>query len=351
MCTAADILTNLPDRPLATDRFELPPDIPISLIGTNAAWFTVARDADAIMIRPTEPLPCRCLIRPAALFQQNRGFPDVNTVMGRLLFLPGATEPQRYLPFTRDSHRQFRELFLSVEGTPDDDLFASATRWKNDEAIARRLLAAAGVPWEGLPEVDVEQLVAFEPWQQPLEGCVLNALAQWTATRGRYVIEIGSLRGLSATMLARALRDAKSTAMLISVDPHFEQPHNHSQVRLALSQIGEENRLVQVPCGSDEAWRLLRPGTASLIFVDGDHSCRQVVADFNNYRELLAPGGCMVFHDYGYGQHNGRPDVVPGVRPAVDEYIMSAEEFRPLLLAHTLFAFVKQGVSRSAKGG
>jgi hypothetical protein len=73
----------------------------------------------------------------------------------------------------------------------------------------------------------------------------------------------------------------------------------------------------------------------------GDHSYPQVVADFANYRDLVAPGGCIVFHDYGYGAHNGRPDVVPDVRRAIDEHVLPAGGFRPLLLAHTLFALVK----------
>jgi len=49
----------------------------------------------------------------------------------------------------------------------------------------------------------------------------------------------------------------------------------------------------------------------------------------------------MVFHDYGYGSHNGREDVVPGVRPAIDEHVIPHAEFTPLLLGHTLFALMK----------
>ncbi len=71
------------------------------------------------------------------------------------------------------------------------------------------------------------------------------------------------------------------------------------------------------------------------------HSYDQALADFNRCRELLAPGGCMVFHDYGFGKHHGQPDFHPGVTRTIDEHVLNDSDFRPLLLAHTLFAFVK----------
>lgn len=341
MTTAARPLPQRIPPAQAVLRHTLPVAAPVALIGAQAGWFAAERDGDALLIRPTRPVERRCVIRPVALFDHGR-FPGANTVMGRLLFLPGATEPQRYTPFTLDPQRRFRELLLLVEATPEDDLFSSVTRWRNHEQAAAMLLAAADVPWSGLTEQDREELATGEPWYQPLEGCVLHALAQWSAPRGRCVVEIGSLRGQSAAMLARALRGAGSRAHLVSIDPHSDQPLNRDHVRLALAAIGEDRRLVQIASTSDEAAGLLRPGSASLIFIDGDHAREQVAADFRNYRDALAPGGCLVFHDYGYGAHNGREDDVPGVRPAVDEYVMSDEEFRPVLLGHAMMAFVKR---------
>ncbi len=314
-----------------------------TLIGEGADWFTLDRHAGTVSIRPSRPIPRRCTMRPAALFRRGLGFPDVNTLMGRLLFARGAVDPQTYRPFTLDPDRSIRELFLLTEATPDDDLFASVARWRNYEAVAGRLLMAAEVPWNGLTAKEIDDLVDSEPWHQPLEGCVLHALTQWTHKLGCCVIEIGTFRGQSLAMLARSLDGVSSDSSLISIDPHSECPMNRDHVRVALSSIRLERHLIQFCCTSDEAWRMLRPGCASLVFVDGDHSYGQVVADFENYRELLAPGGCLVFHDYGYGLHNGQPDVVPDVRPAIDDHVMSAGGFRPLLLAHTLLAFVKQG--------
>ena len=316
-------------------------DMPVTLVGNEGEWFNIACDGDSVIVNPRQPLPRRCTIRPAALFQEDRGFPDVNTVMGRLVFAGGATEPQRYRPFTRDHHRTLKELFLPVETMPEDDWPVSATRWRNWAKIAGRLCDAAGVSWSGLRSEEVDKLVRFVPWREPLEGCMLHALAQWTQKAGQCVIEIGSFRGRSISMLALALRAAGSDALILSVDPHSREPHNQAHVRTALAQLDEERRLVQFRCGSDQAARIIGRKTASLIFIDGDHSYQQVEADFANYRDLLAPGGCMVFHDYGYGNHTGLPEADPDVRPAIDQHVMTAKDFRPLLLAHTQFAFQK----------
>jgi len=318
-------------------------DAPVALIGQAGAWFAIEKDEDAILVTPRQSLPCRCTIRVAALFEQDRGFFDANTVMGRLNFPRGATETQRYVPYTHDPQRSLRELFLPVETMPEDDWPVSVGRWRNYQAIAKRLLASAGVSWGGLIPEEIDALVANVVWPEPLEGCLLHALVQRFHSVGDCVVEIGSFRGRSATALAMGLAGVSSPAKIVSIDPHLEHPHNVDHVRIALAQIGEGDRLVQFRGTSGEAHKLIRPESASLVFVDGDHSYEQVVADFENYRGIVAPGGCLVFHDYGYGDHNRREEADPGVRRAVDQHVMTANDFTPLLLGHTQFAFTKRG--------
>ena len=271
------------------------------------------------------------------MFRHKHGYPELKTVMGRLLFPRGATEDQRYRPFTQDSDLTLREIFIPIETMPADDWPTSRERWANLELVAKRLLSTVEIPWSGLAERDLDELTEFVMWPDLVEGCILHALAQWNARLGECVIEVGSLRGRSASVMANALRSVESNAKIISVDPHTEQPHNLEHVRLALRQIGEERRLVQVTAPSDQGHKLLRPGIASLIFIDGDHSYEQALADFENFRSLLAPGGCMAFHDYGYGAHNGLPELHAGVGKTVREHVLTSGDFEPLLLAHTLF--------------
>ncbi len=330
------------ERPPAQPvQHRLPADVPVSLIGPHASWFTVRRQDRLLRIAPTEPLSRRCVVRPAALFQHGRGFPDVNTVMGKLLFAGSAAEAQAYEPYTLDEQRRFRELMLLVEASPDDELPSCAARWRNYESVAKRLLGAADVVWSGLSDRDLCELVDEEAWHQPVEGCVLHALAEIAGALGQCVIEVGSLKGQSLAMLGRGLRAAGSGAHLVSIDPHIEQPHNREAVRHNLARIGEQKRLVQFQCTSDEAAAMIAPQSCGLVFIDGDHAYSQVVADFKSYAPLLARGGILAFHDYGYGPHNGREDVVPGVRPAIDALVMSHPDFEPLLLAHTLIVFRK----------
>jgi len=332
------------ERPGTTpQQIPLPLDkIAVSPIGQPASWFRIEKQSGAISLQPTRPLPRRCTIRPAALFQQARGFPEVNAVMGRLVFANATETPQTYRAFTHDPQRTLCELFLPMEAGPDDDWPNSAARWSNFQAVAKRLLTVAKISWEGLTPRDVAELVEFIHWEEPFEGCVLHALAQWAHRRGECLIEIGSRRGRSLSMLAMALRGVDAQSLLFSVDPHVECPHNRDHARLALRHIGEEDRLVQFSCTSDRAARLIGREVASLIFIDGDHSHAQVLADFRNYVDLLAPGGCLLFHDYGFGNHNGLPEAQPDVRKAVDAQVFGHPGLTPLLLSHTLLAFVKE---------
>ncbi|MCO6437862.1 MAG: class I SAM-dependent methyltransferase [Phycisphaerae bacterium] len=330
----------------------------MSLVGQGGAWFSIEKQDEAVVVRPRAPLSRRCTIRVAALFEHEgdakgtareqwhtggAGHCSVSTVMGRVAFARGAHEPQVYRPYTLDPRRKLRELYFPVEAMPDDEWQASIPRWQNYQAVAKRLLIQAGIQWRGLDRQELEELTLHVPYPEPVEGCVLHALTQWSAEAGECVVEIGSFHGRSLTMLAMALRGLESESPLISVDPHMEHPWNRDHVRLSMRQLGEENRLVQFVCGADQAARLLRPGTASMVFIDGDHAYEQVLADYENYRELVAPGGVMAFHDFDFSDHNGLPALHPGVRRTIEGHVMRDGSFRPLLLAHTLFAFVKQG--------
>ena len=112
-------------------------------IGQPAGCLSFECQNDAVSVRPIGPMPRRCTIRPAALFHQERGFPDVNTVMGRLVFSRGSTDAQSFRPFTRDPQRRLCELYFPTEAMPEDDWPASASRWSNCQAVAKRLLGAA----------------------------------------------------------------------------------------------------------------------------------------------------------------------------------------------------------------
>ncbi len=57
----------------------------------------------------------------------------------------------------------------------------------------------------------------------------------------------------------------------------------------------------QDPAIVEQAFEL---GPYEFIFIDGDHTYGSVRADWENYREMVAPGGVFAFHDT---QHIGDP--------------------------------------------
>lgn len=56
-----------------------------------------------------------------------------------------------------------------------------------------------------------------------------------------------------------------------------------------------------------------------ILFIDGDHSKRGVIFDFENYNEFVNPGGFIVFDDYEDFEYS------PEVRVAVDEIVKNID--------------------------
>lgn len=61
----------------------------------------------------------------------------------------------------------------------------------------------------------------------------------------------------------------------------------------------------------------LIPGPIDFAFIDGLHTYEGVVADIAAYAPRMAPGGVMIFNDYGSHKHTG-------VMRAVDEFVARA---------------------------
>ncbi|MCH7926129.1 MAG: hypothetical protein IIC51_11395 [Planctomycetes bacterium] len=133
-------------------------DVQILPVGQPAAWLDIKRQGDSVVLRPHGPMPKRCTIRPAALFSQDRGFPDVSTVMGRLTFPRGSTSKQSYRAYTCDPQRGLRELFFPVEAMPDEGEVEVRMRstFEHNRAFARGIAVSnyrdelAGVSWGNL---------------------------------------------------------------------------------------------------------------------------------------------------------------------------------------------------------
>jgi cephalosporin hydroxylase len=69
-----------------------------------------------------------------------------------------------------------------------------------------------------------------------------------------------------------------------------------------------------------------------LFFIDGDHSKTGVLNDYNNYKDIIAEGGIIVFDNYGH------PSAWTEVKPAVDSIKFQEDGFE--VIGRYLHSFV-----------
>ena len=126
----------------------------------------------------------------------------------------------------------------------------------------------------------------------------------------RSVVEIGTAGGWTTLALALADPDRRVT----SFDP-TSWPTRERYVRLVSAAARERVEFVKA-LGADGA--VTFSGTADLVFIDGAHDRESTIAHMEAWSPLLAPGGVVVFHDYGN-------EAWPGVAEAVRDLGLTGE--------------------------
>jgi predicted O-methyltransferase YrrM len=149
------------------------------------------------------------------------------------------------------------------------------------------------------------------------EAALLYRLARHVSP-GAVVAEIGRFKGGSTLLLASALPEG---AELWSYDLHvalradLTGPELDRDLTAALERFGLSDRVHLLV--ADSRLAAPPPRLCELVFVDGDHSYEGARADYVRWREQVAPGGHLLFHDAvdtrGYGNH------YPGVVRLMDE--------------------------------
>ena len=76
---------------------------------------------------------------------------------------------------------------------------------------------------------------------------------------------------------------------------HRTRPDAFEHARL--EPAGDDHQRTIDRCGDDRARVLERATKIDMLFIDGDHSLDACRADFDGYREWLAPSGIVIFHD------------------------------------------------------
>jgi predicted O-methyltransferase YrrM len=121
--------------------------------------------------------------------------------------------------------------------------------------------------------------------------------------------EIGRFRGGSTVITAAALADG-AELWSYDISSTFD-----ADLERALERLGLRDR-VRLVVG-DSTTVELPPAPLRVLFVDGDHTYEGAKRDYERWRDLLAVGGDLLFHDAvdtgGYGNH------YPGIARLVAE--------------------------------
>jgi predicted O-methyltransferase YrrM len=302
-----------------------------------------------ISIQPTGALERRTDLLPVAVWDVSSPhgpYKELNVMMGRLHFSPGAQAPKVYQPFSHDEFRRLRALYLTAETS------AGFIEEKRDLAAVVQHFAGTVLPQPlagGLPSAPSIFTDVATPFERTTgqtdfpELAWLYILARCRADRDRSVLEIGSYQGRSACVLAAALRDETPAAHVISVDPHGDVSQHRDIVRLNVETTGEVVRLIQIQDSAENLGTLFAPDAVSMVFVDGDHSYDAVARDIECADRWLRAGGWIVFHDYWPQEHvkyEVEPRLIETVRAIRDSGIL-ATGYRPLGAVKATIAYQK----------
>lgn len=111
------------------------------------------------------------------------------------------------------------------------------------------------------------------------------------AMQPKWILETGTRLGMSAAQLAVGCPSAK--VITLDIDPHSKNRFSDDPNLKTLSNV------IPITADSRKAMSLFPAECKQfdLIYLDSDHTYDVVAPEFRIYREMLAPGGVMVFDD------------------------------------------------------
>jgi len=178
----------------------------------------------------------------------------------------------------------------------------------------------------------------FGGWLTEAEGIFLYALAARGPCNGA-VVEIGSNRGKSTALLARAAQ-AAGRERIHAIDPH--RGGTEAEFCANLAREGLDDWVVPHVAKSQElvhAWR----EPIRLLFIDGLHTYEGVRADYADWTPFVVAGGVIALHDTFQWD---------GPRRVVEETIVGARDTYLVGIVDSLTAVRKlprQGIARRAQ--
>ncbi|GEM_PF-1903649 len=146
-----------------------------------------------------------------------------------------------------------------------------------------------------------------------VDEAVVNLLYSLTRLiRPKVAVEIGTAKGNAAIAIGQALKD-NGHGILYTIDP--EDQH---LVHIAIRKSGLRKWIKYIVDYSYNIIPKLGLEKFDLVFIDGDHRYEHVLKDFNLIKDLITPGGVIVFHDVNLKHFDGPRRVVEQIRNGSD---------------------------------
>lgn len=200
--------------------------------------------------------------------------------------------------------------------------------------------------------IDIDQVKGF---LDPLEGAALYAAAKESGSKGP-CLEVGSYCGKSTVYLGTACRSVGG--QLFSVDHHRGSEENQRGEEYHDADLFDPftGRLDSLPTFRKTLYKAKLEGTVipivaasaqvarywttplSLLFIDGGHSMKAALTDYQLWTRHIQPGGILAIHDVF-------PNPADGGRPPYEIYKLASMSglFEELAMIKSLALFRRLG--------
>lgn len=168
----------------------------------------------------------------------------------------------------------------------------------------RKAISDAWCAWRYPELADSFVIESHLTHRERVELCRLAARAGVTT-----VVEIGSYLGASAAAFGAGLaRAANQRARIYCIDTWNNDAMSEGQ-RDTMESFLENTRPYRSVIVPTRGWSTevapsiaAAAGQIDLLFIDGDHSFKGCLADWQAYVPLLRPGARVAFHDVGWAE-------------------------------------------------
>lgn len=156
-----------------------------------------------------------------------------------------------------------------------------------------------------LPQVEAEEIVrsirVVDGWFSDADARLLaRCVAATPHSSARLVVEIGSYKGRSTSVIGLAVRQLSLPLRIVTIDPHAGYPFGDKSdtYDALISNLRHFGLLDHVEVKRARSLEVRIDEQIALAFVDGLHDPESVSSDVSHLRDKIAPGGLIAMDDY-----------------------------------------------------